>query len=169
MRERILEKFDHRNFVGRRGQKMVNYPFFFFFFIIFLWLGYVDCRAGVFPFHWMMHLSFSYRNMVENEKKTQAKQLTNHYLSHERGSERSEQASERKSGASERANGRASGPVLQSVFFAVIDHNVSDVGLPVRPGKFLVASIVVKMAPFSFRRALNFFKHSTVSWKRGAG
>ena len=28
------------------------------------------------------------------------------------------------SGASERANGRASGPVLQSVFLAVIDHSV---------------------------------------------
>ena len=27
------------------------------------------------------------------------------------------------SGASERANGRASGPVLQSVFLAVIDHS----------------------------------------------
>ena len=27
------------------------------------------------------------------------------------------------SGASERANGRVSGPVLQSVFFAVLDHN----------------------------------------------
>ena len=39
--------------------------------------------------------------------------------------ERSEQggASERVSGASERANGRASGPVLQSVFLAVIDHS----------------------------------------------
>ena len=44
-------------------------------------------------------------------------------LSHERGSERSERASERVSGASERANGRASGPVLQSVFLAVIDHS----------------------------------------------
>ena len=32
-------------------------------------------------------------------------------------------ASERMSGASERANGRASGPVLQSVFLAVIDHS----------------------------------------------
>ena len=44
------------------------------------------------------------------------------------GRERSEQsgASERVSGASERANGRASGPVLQSVFLAVIDHS----GLP---------------------------------------
>ena len=41
------------------------------------------------------------------------------------GRERSEQsgASERVSGASERANGRASGPVLQSVFLAVIDHS----------------------------------------------
>ena len=41
------------------------------------------------------------------------------------GRERSEQsgASERVSGASERANGRAIGPVLQSVFLAVIDHN----------------------------------------------
>ena len=41
------------------------------------------------------------------------------------GCERSEQsvASERVSGASERANGRASGPVLQSVFLAVIDHS----------------------------------------------
>lgn len=29
--------------------------------------------------------------------------------------------------------------------------------------KFLVASIVVRMAPFSFRRALNFFRQSTVS------
>ena len=29
----------------------------------------------------------------------------------------------RVSGASERANGRASGPVLQSVFLAVIDHS----------------------------------------------
>ena len=32
-------------------------------------------------------------------------------------------ASERVSSASERANGRASGPVLQSVFLAVIDHS----------------------------------------------
>ena len=42
------------------------------------------------------------------------------------GRKRSEQsrASERVSGASERANGRASGPVLQSVFLAVIDHSV---------------------------------------------
>ena len=41
------------------------------------------------------------------------------------GRERSEQsaASERVSGASERANGRASGPVLQSVFLAVLDHS----------------------------------------------
>ena len=29
--------------------------------------------------------------------------------------------------------------------------------------KFLVASMVVKIAPFNFRRALNFFKQSTVS------
>ena len=29
------------------------------------------------------------------------------------------------SGASDRANGRASGPVLESVFLAVIDHSVS--------------------------------------------
>ena len=41
------------------------------------------------------------------------------------GRERSEQsgASERVSGASEQVNGRASGPVLQSVFLAVIDHS----------------------------------------------
>ena len=38
-------------------------------------------------------------------------------------SERVSGASERVSGASERANGRASGPVLQSVFLAVIDHS----------------------------------------------
>ena len=65
-------------------------------------------------------------------------ETSNHSLSHERGSERSERtsersggrkqseqsgASERVSGASERANGRASGPVLQSVFLAVIDHS----------------------------------------------
>jgi hypothetical protein len=31
--------------------------------------------------------------------------------------------------------------------------------------KFLVASIVVRMAPFNFLRALNFFKQSTVSWR----
>ena len=52
---------------------------------------------------------------------------------HSGGRERSEQsgaservsgASERVSGASERANGRASGPVLQSVFLAVLDHSV---------------------------------------------
>ena len=44
---------------------------------------------------------------------------------HSGGRERSEQsgASERVSGASERGNGRASGPVLQSVFLAVIDHS----------------------------------------------
>ena len=42
------------------------------------------------------------------------------------GRERSEQsgASEQVSGVSERANGRASGPVLQSVFLAVLDHSV---------------------------------------------
>ena len=47
------------------------------------------------------------------------------------GRERSEQsgASERVSGASERANGRASGPVLQSVFLAVLDH--SDIELAI--------------------------------------
>ena len=41
------------------------------------------------------------------------------------GRERSEQsgASERVSDASKRANGRASGPVVQSVFLAVIDHS----------------------------------------------
>ena len=41
------------------------------------------------------------------------------------GRERSEQsgASERVSGASERVNGQVSGPVLQSVFLAVIDHS----------------------------------------------
>ena len=41
------------------------------------------------------------------------------------GRERSKQsrASERVSGASEQANGQASGPVLQSVFLAVIDHS----------------------------------------------
>ena len=45
------------------------------------------------------------------------------------GRERSEQsgASERVSGASERANGRASGPVLQSVFLAVIDQSAYEV------------------------------------------
>lgn len=31
--------------------------------------------------------------------------------------------------------------------------------------KFLVANIVVRMAPFNFRRALNFFRQSTVSWR----
>ena len=31
--------------------------------------------------------------------------------------------------------------------------------------KFLETSMVVRMAPLSFRRALNFFKHSTVSWR----
>ena len=33
-------------------------------------------------------------------------------------------ASEQLSGESEQANGRASGPVLQSVFLAVLDHSV---------------------------------------------
>ena len=40
-------------------------------------------------------------------------------------SERVSGASERVSGASERANGQASGPVLQSVFLAVLDHSVA--------------------------------------------
>jgi len=31
--------------------------------------------------------------------------------------------------------------------------------------KFLVANMVVRMAPLSFRLALNFFRHSTVSWR----
>ena len=31
--------------------------------------------------------------------------------------------------------------------------------------KFRVASMVVRMAPFSFRRALNFLRQSTVSWR----
>ena len=35
------------------------------------------------------------------------------------------------SGASERANGRASGPVLQFVFFAVIDHSALALFFPV--------------------------------------
>ena len=41
------------------------------------------------------------------------------------GREQGEQsgANKRVSSASEQANGRASGPVLQSVFFAVIDHS----------------------------------------------
>ena len=65
----------------------------------------------------------------------------NHSLSHERGSERSRASkqksecsgarerskqcgtSEQVSGASKRANGRASGPVLQTVFLAVINHS----------------------------------------------
>ena len=44
------------------------------------------------------------------------------------GREQSEQsrASKWVSGVSERANGRASGPVLQSVFLAVIDHSESE-------------------------------------------
>ena len=36
------------------------------------------------------------------------------------------EVSERASGASERANGRASGPVLQSVFLADVDHSALD-------------------------------------------
>ena len=52
---------------------------------------------------------------------------TGHFRRHPRSGarERSEQcgASERVSGACERANGQASGPVLQSVFLAVIDHS----------------------------------------------
>ena len=56
-------------------------------------------------------------------KKTQTKLPSNNSLSHERGSERSERASKRVSGASERANGQASGPVLQSVLLAVLDHS----------------------------------------------
>ena len=42
--------------------------------------------------------------------------------------EQSEQsgANERGSSASERANGRASGPVLQSVFLAVLDHSARE-------------------------------------------
>ena len=39
------------------------------------------------------------------------------------------------SGASERANGRASGPVLQSVFLAVIDHSASPFPFPVFDGR----------------------------------
>ena len=52
--------------------------------------------------------------------------------------EQSEQggASERVSGASERANGRASGPVLQSVFLAVIDHSVTIALTSVPPSSF---------------------------------
>ena len=57
------------------------------------------------------------------------------------GRERSEQsgASERVSGASERANGRASGPVLQSVFLAFIDHSGGVFQLP----KFSVMKLTV--------------------------
>merc|ERR1719511_359811 len=57
------------------------------------------------------------------------------------GRERSEQsgASERVSGASERANGRASGPVLQSVFLAVIDHS----GREAMPGSWAPSSLSV--------------------------
>ena len=36
------------------------------------------------------------------------------------------------SGASERANGRASGPVLQSVFLAVIDHSALQAFTPIK-------------------------------------
>ena len=57
--------------------------------------------------------------MVENGKKHRQKiNLMNHCPTSEGVSE--------VSGASERANGRASGPVLQSVFLAVIDHSVSN-------------------------------------------
>ena len=56
--------------------------------------------------------------MVENRKKhRQNSHLITHFPTSEGVSE--------VSGASERANGRASGPVLQSVFLAVIDHSAS--------------------------------------------
>ena len=54
--------------------------------------------------------------MVENRKNhRQNSNLINHFPTSKGVSE--------VSGASERANGRASGPVLQSVFLAVIDHS----------------------------------------------
>ena len=71
-------------------------------------------------------------------KKTQTKSPSNDSLSHKRGSEQSERASEWVSvaeGASKasspeqanewavRVNGRVSGPVLQSLFLAVLDHS----------------------------------------------
>ena len=48
----------------------------------------------------------------------------------------------RVSGASERANGRASGPVLQSVFLAVIDHSAEWVG-PILPcGTWVIDTVM---------------------------
>ena len=74
--------------------------------------------------------------MVENGKKHRQKShLIIHFPTSEGVSERTSErsggrersklsgASERVSGASERANGRASGPVLQPVFLAVLDHS----------------------------------------------
>ena len=64
--------------------------------------------------------------MVQNGRKPQKK------FFHKRGNERKVQASERESsveqaneqcGASEQANGQISGPVIQSVFLAILDHS----------------------------------------------
>ena len=88
----------------------------------------------------LVHAINNIVTMVEKRKKTdkiaiqsltvpQAREQSeraSEQVSAAEGRKQSEQsgASEQVSGASERANGRASGPVLLSVFLAVIDHSV---------------------------------------------
>ena len=102
---------------------------------------------------WRYEIRISMPLWSKIEIKTQRKKPSNNSLSHERGIERSERANEPTSercgtrehseqgearewvsGASEGANGRASGPVLQSLFLAVLDHStaLSDATLLVR-------------------------------------
>ena len=62
-----------------------------------------------------------YCTMVENRKKHRQ---NSHPIIYYPTSEEVSKVSERVSSASEQANGRAGGPVLQSVFLAIIDHSV---------------------------------------------
>jgi len=65
--------------------------------------------------------------MVENRKKHRQ---NSHPIIHCPTSKGVSEVSERVSGANEGANGQASGPVLQSVFLAVIDHSGKSVFIP---------------------------------------
>ena len=68
------------------------------------------------------------------------------------------------SGASERANGRASGPVLQSVFLAVLDHSVVVATNIMRLAMFLALVVFVEkraLLGISARHGLNFFGKMT--------
>ena len=64
------------------------------------------------------------------------------------------------SGASERANGRASGPVLQSVFLAVIDHSEAPFSGFARPQAILVSLCLADLLIASVNPQVCFLKRT---------